>query len=67
VTAETIKPETEIEVIQEKNKQNFRQLLSLTPKIFWQPEQADREITRIKRHSKFHIYRIIELERGVHE
>ncbi len=64
MTAETLTPEKEIEVIQEKNKQNFRQLLSLTPKIFREPTQAGREITRIKRHSKFYIHRMIELERG---
>ncbi len=67
MTAETITPEKEVEVIQEKNKQNLRQLLTLTPKIFREPRKAAREITRIKRHSKHHIHRMIELERGVHE
>ncbi len=67
MTAGTITPEKEVKLIQDKSKQNFRQLLAIAPKIFWQPEQADREITRIKRHSKFYIHRMIELERGVHE
>lgn len=57
----------ELDLIRKDNRQNFKRTIKLIPELFRNPKQANRELDRIERHTLHHIYRAIELDRGVDE